>query len=369
MAAQQANPMIENLNMRQILLNTASPMAYNLGTFTESSAPEGKTTRIKLQNTGILTKLGLVVTANVTIATDALGASPKSPWNVIKQIKMTDFQGTDRVNCSGLQLWTLNSVRRKYPAFLNNGDLSDVSSMPVVPTDTGAGKEIKFYIEVPFAFSEVDLRGAILAQTGAGEQYLTITWNEDFLQDGNDNGVYNSDGSSGTCTVNSIAVQVVQHYLMPQQISGQTPYPMLDLLTVYEINGNRLIADNLTNGQERLLDYPNNRAIMGVYANYMNNNAMSNAIGQFRTIVNGNNVLTDLTNDQQLMMQRGWLSGADLKTGVFFFLHRGRVIETAQYGNVQVGLTPNASTTSPTLELMFESMYAKGATLQGINNQ
>ena len=241
--------------------------------------------------------------------------------------------------------------------------------MPVVPTGTGANQTIKFYIEVPLAFSEVDLRGAILAQTGSGEQYVTITWNEDFLQDGNDNGVYNSDGSSGTCTVNSISVQVSQHYLMPQQISGQTPYPMLDLLTVYEINGNRLIADNLTNGQERLIDYPNNRAIMGVYANYQNSNAMSNAIGQFRTIVNGNNVLTDMSLDQQLMMQRRWLSGADLKTGAFFFLHRGRVIETAQYGNVQVGLTPNASTTTPNLELMFESMYAKGSTLQGINSQ
>lgn len=367
MAAPATNPVIENLNMRQVLLNTASPMAYNLGTYTESSAPEGKTTRIKLQNTGILTKLGLVVTANVTIGTATATLSPKAPWNVIKQIKMTDFQGTDRVNCSGLQLWALNSVRKKYPAYLNNGDLADVSSMPDVPTAVGTAN-IKFYVEVPFAFSEVDLRGAILAQTGAGEQYLTITWNEDFHQNGNDNGVYNGAGTS-TVAVNSISVQVVQHYLMPQQISGQTPYPMLDLLTVYEINGNRLIADNLTNGQERLLDYPNNRSILGVYANYMNNSVMSNAIGQFRTIVNGNNVLTDLTNDHQLMMQRGWLSGADLKTGVFFFLHRGRVIETAQYGNVQVGLTPNAATTSPTLELMFESMYAKGATLQGINNQ
>lgn len=367
--AEQVNPMVQNLQMRQALLATASPMVYDLGTYTEATAPQGKTTRIKLQNSGILTKIGLVVTANVTIGANAIVASPKAPWNVIKQLKMTDFQGTDRVNCSGFQLWQLNSVRRKYPAFLNNGALASVSSMPVVPVGTGAGQNIKFYVEVPLAFSPVDLRGAILAQTGSGEQYLTITWNDLFLNDGSDDGVYNDDGAAGTCAVNSISVQVVQHYLMPQQIGGQTPYPMLDLLTVYEINGNRLIADNLTNGQERLLDYPNNRAIMGVYANYMNSGAMSNAIGKFRTIVNGNNVLTDMTLDQQLMMQRDWLSGADMKTGAFFFLHRGRVIETAQYGNVQVGLTPNAATTNPVVELMYESMYAKGATLQGINNQ
>ena len=262
MAGEQVtNQMGQNLALRNALLSTAPRMRKKLGTFTESSAPEGKTTRVKLFNVGIITKLLLKVVANVTIGTATAGASPKAPWNAIKQIKLVDFEGTDRVNCSGYQLWLLNSVRNRTPAFYNNEGKSIVSPYPKTPlavaTDT-----IEFYVEVPVAYDpERDLRGAILAQTAVGEMFLNITWNDDFHQSGNDDGVYNG-GATSTCVVNSIAVDVYQDYLLPQSIGGQTPLPMLDLLTVYEINGNFRYTDNISNGQERLIPYPNVRSFL-----------------------------------------------------------------------------------------------------------
>lgn len=369
MAQPQMNGIQQNLALRQALLASAPRMTKKVGTFTESTSPEGRTTRIKLFNVGILTKLRLKVTANVTIATDALTASPKAPWNSISQLKVTDFEGVDRVNVSGFQLWTLQSNRMRTPAFINNEGMAAVSALPFVPTAISTD-DIEFYIEVPLAYDdERDLRGAILAQTATGEMFLNITWNNDFLQDGNEDGVYSADGTNGTCVVNSITVDVYQDYLLPQSIGGQIPIPQADLLTVYEINGNYRITDNISNGQERLLNYPNMRSVIGFYANWFNAGALADSISTFRLIANGNNILREDSLHTQLMTQRNWING-DLKKGVYWQNHRARPIETALYGNVQCGLTFNASASGTYyLEQMTEAFYTKGAVLPGMTNQ
>ena len=358
----------KNALLRQALLATAVRQEKTLGTFTESSSPEAKTTRVKLFNTGIITKLCLTVTANVTIGTAVGTHSPKSPWNVIKSIKLTDFDGVDRVNCTGFQLWMLNCVRERTPAFINNEGLASVSTLPKQPTAV-ATDDIKFYIEIPIAYDpERDLRGAILAQTAVGEMFLNITWNNDFHQNGNDDGVYNG-GATSTVTVNSISVVVDQHYLMPQSVGGQTPLPLLDLMTVYELNGNLQTTDNLANGAERLIAYPNVRSVLGFYVNWLNNGAMANTISNFTLKANGNNILHERLLEKQLQTQRKRING-DLKTGAFFYDHTARPIETAMYGNVQAGLTLSAAPTGTYyLEQMFESMYPKGSMLPGISQQ
>ena len=363
-----ANDLAQNMALRQALLQSAPRMRKKIGTYTESSAPEGKTTRIKLFNVGVITMLRLVVTANITIATANGTASPKAPWNVIKNIKFTDFTGTDRINLSGFQLWVLNSVRRRTPAHINNEGLAAVSTMPVVPT-AQATADIKFYIDVPFAFNpENDLRGAILAQSNNGEMWLNITWNDDFHQNGNDDGVYNG-GATSAVTVNSIAVDVYQDYLLPQSIGGNIPLPLMDLYTIYELNGNFRITDNMSNGQERLVSYPNQRSVLGMYLFYLNNGAMSNSIDQIRMIANGNNILLENSLDTQLAEQREWFNG-DLKTGVFLQLHRSRLIETALYGNVQMGVKFSAAPTGVYyLEQLVESFIPLGSVLPGINTQ
>lgn len=356
----------QNALMRDALLATAIRQEKKLGTFVESSAPEGKTTRIKLFNTGVVTKLGILVTANVTVGTANATLSPKAPWNIIDQLKLTDFEGTDRVNLSGFQLFMLNSVRERTPAFINNEGLAGVSTLPAVPV-AQATQDLKFYVEVPLAYdAERDLRGAIYAQTAVGEMFLNIKWNGDFHVNGSDDGVYNG-AATTTCVVNSISAEVTQHYLFPQSVQGMIPIPQADLLTVYELNGNLRVTDNLSNGQERLISYPNVRSVVGMYVNWMNNGIMSNAISDFRLIANGNNVLIERSNEAQLQNQRKWING-DLKTGAFFMNHRARPIETSLYGNVQLGCKLSAAPTGTFyMEQFTEAFYNKGSMLPGIS--
>lgn len=363
-----ANDAAMNLALRNMLLATAPRMRKKIGTVTGTV---GGTTRQQLFNVGVITKILLVVTANVTIGTNAIVASPRAPWNAIKQVKLVDFEGNDRVNLSGIQLWQINSVRKRTPAYYNNEAKAAVSTLPVVPTAVGTA-DIKFIIEVPLAYdAEADLRGAILAQTNVGQQFLNVTWNDTFLQAGDDQGVYNGAGAGGTCVVNSISMDVYQDYLMPQpdpRLGGSQPLPLADFLTVYELNGNFRYTDNIANGQERLTAYPNVRTVLAAYTNWTNAGASANSISRFTLVTNGNYIMQENSLETQLLAQREWING-DLITGCFFMNHRNRPIQTALYGNVQVGHTFSAAPTGVYyLEQAFESFYAKGAILPGMTN-
>lgn len=369
MQAQQ-NPAQINAQLRAALLATAPRMRKNVGVFT---AEAGQTSRIKLFNVGLLTMLQIFVSAAVTIAVAPATASPKGPWNLISKIRLTDYDGTDRVNCSGFQLFQLNSARYREPFGFNNSGMSAVFTNPEQPLGTG-NQTIRFFINVPIAYDpEQDLRGCILAQTAVGEMYLNIDWNANYVTNANDDSVYN--GGAATTVVkngnNNITVQVWQHYLLPQAIGtkGQIPLPPLDLMTVYEIAGNVIATDNIVANQERLFNYPNVRTVIGAYTSYMKAGVTLAVLGdtlQHRLIANGNNVLRDDSERSMLFNQRLYTHG-DITNGVFYRMHRDKPIETALFGNVQFGVTPVNAGANSYFETMFESFYTKGMTLPGLN--
>lgn len=374
-AASPQNLIAQNRQMRAALLASAPPMRKYLGNFNSNGVPGG-TTRVKLFNVGITTRLILDVIATVDIGTAAATASPKAPFNLLNRVKLTDFDGADRVNCSGFQLFVLNSVRKRTPYGFNNGSLTATYTNPVLPTATGAGQQIRFQIEVPLAFAKDDLRGALLTQTAVGEAWLSIDWNSVLVSNGLDDAVYN--GAATTTVVQSAGtsfnVNVFQEYLLPQGVGNQIPMPTLDLMTVYEVAGALRSSDNISVGAEKLINYPNVRSVIGFYANYLNNGVMQPlqaGLSKIRTIANGNNVLKEYLPTDKLFSMRSddMIEGADLKPGALWELHRDYPIQTALYGNIQAGITPLLATASnnTNFEICFESFYTKGSTLPGLS--
>jgi hypothetical protein len=62
------------------------------------------------------------------------------------------------------------------------------------------------------------------------------------------------------------------------------------------------------------------------------------------------------------------LDGSDTRPGSYFEAHRQKPIETALYGNIQLGITPSAVFGGNTaFEIGFESFYTKGSTLPGLS--
>ena len=368
-AAQRA---ASNMQQRQALLASAPRYTKNLGTFTSA----GSTTRVKLFNVGVLTKLRLFVQVAVTIGVATAVASKKAPYNMISRLRLSDFDNTDRVNASGFQLFVWNCVRARTYYGANNESAVAVFTNPSVPTAVGA-QTIAFFIEVPVAYDVdnpivqlQDLRGSILSQTAVGEMYLSIDWNQSLVSVAGDvDSVYSG---AGTTTVvpngtNYISCQVWQDFLFPQNVGGQVPLPFDDLQTVYEAAGFVKSTDNIAVGQEKLLNYPNVRSVIGFYANYIQAGTLTQgAVGTLRVIANGNNIIQEDSELSQLFKQRLILN-SDILPGVYFKSHRERPIETVLFGNVQLGMTPlTAGGGNQYVEVMTEAFWVKGTALPGL---
>lgn len=378
-AAQKA--LASNQYMRQLLLQSAPRMRKNIGITTGAL---GQTTRVLLFNTGLITSLQIAVSCPVTIAGQNATPSPRAPYNLINRIRLTDYDGTDRVNWSGFQLFVLNCVRSRIPYGINNQGpivtaqgssvLGGIIVNPSTPTVIGNGT-IQFLLDVPVAYDpEADLRGMIMAQTAVGTMYLTVDWNSNLALVGANasvDAVYNGGAASVVTMQAGVAgpsIQVWQEYLMPQSLPGiGMPMPQIDMQTVYELNGNQRDNSNLAANAEKTLNYPNVRSVIGAYFNYINgaNNMLATDLSQVRLIANGNNILRDDTLYSQQMRQRNYLEG-DIAPATYFMMHRSKPIETALFGNVQVGITPIVVNNGALLEFGWESFYTKGSALPGI---
>jgi hypothetical protein len=365
---------MDNLRIRQALLASALRYRKDLGIYNMTA---GQTTRVKLFNVGIITRLTAQITVPVTIGTATATPSKKAPYNVLTKIKLTDYDGTDRVNCSGFQLFILDSVRNRMPYGYNLGgpiydangstEKGGIISSPNVPTAVGTAN-ILYYVEIPVCYDpQQDLRGAILAQTAVGEMYLAVDMNSSYYTNNDVESIYSGGGTTTVVSGGQATIRVWQDYLLPQAIGNTIPIPPFDLLTVYELNGAVRSSDNLAVGTEKLISYPNVRSVIGAYFNYVEAGTMSASdISGFRLIANGNNILWDHNLYSKQIEQRNYCQG-DLQMGVYFNLHRDKPIETALFGNVQEGITPSAVGATPYIELMFESFYTKGAQLPGLS--
>jgi hypothetical protein len=304
------------------------------------------------------------------VVTAAMVATNKNPFNVMSKVKVTDYDGTDRVNCSGFQLWVWNCVRRRMNYGYNNGSATAVLADPSMTLTVGVTRSLRFQIEVPLAFDPAtDLRGAMLTQTAVGECNLTIDWNSVGVSaTANDEAIFTS--ATGTLANVSFAVNVYQEYLLPQAIGGQVPLPTFDLMTVYEFAGALRSSDNIAAGSEKLFNYPNARSVIGFYLNFINNSIMNAAttdITKIRVIANGNNVIREYGPNDKLFEQRiAMLDGSDTRKGVMYELHRSKPIETSLFGNFQIGVTPSSISGTCNFEQGVESFFTKGSTLPGL---
>lgn len=354
----------ENSAMRAALLATAPRMRKKLGRF--GPFAEGENMRQKLFNVGIGTSLDLVVEATVNHDTN-FTASPRAPFNLLDRVKVTDYDGTDRINCSGYQLFLNRTVRQnanELNGYHNTQARAQTFALPNVPLT--ADGTMRFCLTVPLAYEpESDLRGALLMQTATGECFLNIDFNSNIVGT-DDDSVY----SAGTTSVTGIYVTVYQNYLNPLAVGNQVPLPMLDLSTVYELNGSLKSSDDISAGVQKLLNYPNVRTVLGTYIEYVNGGVMqagSTDVTDMQLIANGNTVIKEWGPYDYAHEVRQQI-GCDLPVGSYYISSRARPIETQLYGNVQLAFRPAAVSAGNTyLGVMYEAFYSKGATLPGMS--
>ena len=370
----QAQAIAANKAARQALLATATPMRKNLGASPLFTA--GQTCRFQLNNVGIMTSIDAVVNAvfNITVITTISSVGLEA---LITLVKFTDFDNTDRVIITARHLAVLNSVRQR--RLFNLFTVTDVGdSVPTtsqtargqailnqVTTAVNAAAPIRFDIHIPLAYDpNSDLRGAVLAQTIRGQQFVTFGIAA-AISGANMETVY----SAGTAAIVSVQFTVFQNYLQPQAINGQLPLPLQDLLTVYELNGNNQTNTGLAVNQALHLYYPNVRQVLSTIHTYVNNGVLNYATDVASIILqaNSNTNLREYLGLDLLSKQRN-LIGADLLPGTYYIDTRRVPVDTQLFGNVQLLFTPSVVNAGDLyVESTYESFYLKGTSLPGIN--
>jgi len=370
-ATSSADAIRNNQAMRAALLATAPRQRKFLGSTTASG--KGTTQRMKLYNVGITTKVIIDVSMTYDVGTANATISPKGPFNLLDRVKLTDYDGTDRVNCTGFHLWLINCIRDRTIYGYNNESQTSVLSAPVYDLTVGTSRTMNFQLEIPLAYDEFsDLRGALLSQTSVGEAWLTIDLNNLTYANANADAVFNG-AATTTISNESITMNVFQEYYYPQALPNNVvPIPQLDLMTVYELGATVKSYDNIAANAAKLINYPNQRQVLGMYTTFTNNGVMNAAttdISQFRLIANGNNVQREYRPRDKLFDQRLFMAGhADTRVGTYFELHRTQPIDTALYGNFQYEITPSSvSGTNTHMDTTFESFYTKGSLLPGFS--
>jgi hypothetical protein len=232
----------------------------------------------------------------------------------------------------------------------------------------GTSATVRAVFEVPLAYTDDDLRGAIFANVINSTMNLQITLNPNaIIAAGTDNTFAVYAGSAGNFT--SATVNVYQVYLdqLPTNPkTGTLILPQTDLSTVYELKNTTFTA--MTQNQDFPIPFSNFRNFFSVFMIYNNNgNTSGRELGgdiAYWSLTTAN--FTNVFKYDPLMntLFSREIIGADFPAGFYYFSFRKQPIWTTQYGNQQINLNASAVNAGAYATAMWEDMALQN-TLSG----
>ncbi len=369
-ATNAQNQAMLNYQARAALISTGLHMIKRLQPVT--AAALGGSIRVPLERIGVSTgvMLDFTVPVNVTVAATQ---SPFGPYNLAQLVTYTDYSGLQRVITNGYQLHVLNCFRghrflnnsQKLGEFLTGSETGVDTNLLELPTAVAAAN-IYFSLFVPFAYDAMsDLRGAVLSQTIYGDHYITIQLANALVAAD----AFTAPYTAGTVALQAgqnITVQAYQHYIMPQ--NGVANLPMIDLSTIYAIEGNYTDNTNIAANQSKYINWPNNRAIMSalhVFDNGGSGVANGADLALITLLGNSNTNIREMSPAYLRRMMR-YHMGADFASGVYYLSSRTQPITTQLYGNVQTKFDILTANANPYFVSQYESTYLSGTPLPGV---
>lgn len=360
-----AQALAANLAARGLVLSQAVEMENQI--FSQSFNPTTQLSpvTVPLRNVGLIKRLRVIVSGTIQNTDGAVDAvrTPFGIQNVISNFTFTDLQNNQRINTTGWHLAQLASVKNMnpYASSLTAADFKNSAgtlescagdygnNFPVI-TDLvglvhGTSQAFRMVYEVPFAYSDDDLRGSIWGNVVNATQQMQMTINPAataFVA----NGVDDTQAilSKGTCSYSgNITITVYQVYLdqIPVGQNGAV-LPLLDLSTIYEL---KLVSGftNLAAGQEFPIPFANFRDFLSWYVIYNNNGAQGHGNGSdinYWSLQSAN--FTNIWKLDPLSVAERWrkILPMDPPEGAYYFSFRRKPISTTQYGNMELIINP-----------------------------
>lgn len=325
----------------------------------------GNTQAVQLRNVGMVKRLIVEVTG--TIAASGAETQNLTKWglaNIFSNINVTDLSNYQRINTAGWHLYALASLRRQMAygaAYLNDAPVSMGSNLRVndgpaaVNAGTGALPFRMFY-ELPLAYSDVDLRGAIYSAVVNATWQIQFTINPQFFAVAGADptlSVYQS-STAAAGVLSNVNVTIYQVYLdqLPF-IGGQPVLPYFDIATGYLITNTNVVG--LTANQDFPIQFPNFRQIMSTTFMY-NNGGQQNPGTDLNTIgiQAANLVFLYKTDPYTLALKLRNTVGDDMPAGSYIMETRMQPINTTTFGNMQLVLNASLVNAGANVNLGWE---------------
>lgn len=208
---------------------------------------------IDFPQAGLLRRVRLHVSGTVTISLGGGTAvwSPDGVYKMIQKINFQDVGGNTRFNCSAYALYQLSAVSTDSghdPSYatVTTANSPNLFSMPAL---TGTSQSFAFWVDMPFVYSEWDLRG-MLNLNSPGRQ--SVFWIQLVNQL---TGASSTDDTYPIKVTGAATVSLADIYIQPEvwtytptvQGNGQPVLPTRDMSIVQEVVESQ---DNLTVGND-----------------------------------------------------------------------------------------------------------------------
>lgn len=348
-AAPQKDPRVANYEARQYVLARAVDMTQVIYTQTLVGTVEGQVLNVPLRNVGLIKKLLIEINGNFTqSAAETHTRTPWGPANLLSQVVLTDLANQTRINTTGWHLHALATARRQMAfgaAFTNDSPIAVASNNGVIVAAASVTtvSNFRMFYEVPLAYGDYDLRGALYANVVNATMNLQMTFNPNYSVATGTNptlaGYVSSTAALGV--LSAVTVKVYQNYL--DQIpagNGGPILPLQDLATAYLINNTALTG--LTVNQDFPVPFSNFRDFMSMTIIYDNFGSAA-AIG-----AETNSWALESANYTNIFKTDPWVAWLNTRNIInddfpsavartsFYFDYRRKPVVTIQYGNMQM---------------------------------
>lgn len=357
---------------QQAVLAVAQPMIQLVNTtvINGDNAAQGQVLNIPLQNVGLNTMVTVEVSG--TIAANAAETLTKTAWgvaNFFSNVQLTDLSNYQRINTTGLHLFALATLKAKGAfgaSYLNDSPVRMGSNFMVnfQPAAVNGAVNFRMFFQLPLAYHDYDLRGAIYAAVTSAQWRIQLTVNPNFVMPSGAAdtlfGVYQSSsaaaGSQGK--LSNVVIKVYQHYLdqLPRnQKTGQPIIPLISLAWDYLVLNT--VVPGVASGADFPVQYANFRTFLSTIAIYDNGGTFNAGTDvNYTGIQVANQVFLEQLDPYMASLRNRQNIGDDFPAATYVFDHRRKPIITNQFGNTQFVLNANQSNVGASLVMMYEML-------------
>ena len=379
------SPAQQNLMARNLILYGGGGFApaqdiwQEITGFTLPSTPgPGSQYSVYLRPVGLVKRMivefSMTVTAtaggaNNLVAT-ALGAA-----NTFSNFTFYDLSNYTRINTPQWHLEFVSTAKRRrlFGGVIPSqpygfGNNFPTSAQSAVALAGGANATISGFVEIPIAYNDDDLRGAVYASVTQATMLLQFTINPNFFSAVGGDSVQSVYGvpSGGTAgALSNVKVRVYQNYLdkLPMaQVQGGGVVPILPSDDISRANLlTNSVWTSIAVNSDVMIPFVNSREFQSV--TLINDNAgVLNAGTDLNYLMIQSANLTPLDKVDPFMhaFRTRTMFGTDPPAGIYYWDFRRRPIDTNQSGNTQLVVNPSAVTSGNQYLIGWESIGQLG---------